>query len=95
MPAHSPISLAIFPNRCFELPSDLSVSNVWGLVMLDDAFKKQRARTVRDLAEKANDPFIKKRLLDLAARYEDNFKPPTALTPIDLEFASRGTDPER
>ena len=63
--------------------------------MLDDAFKKQRARTVRDLAEKANDPFIKKRLLDLAARYEDNFKPPTALTPIDLEFASRGTGPER
>jgi hypothetical protein len=27
--------------------------------MLDEEFKKQRARTVRDLAEKANDPFIK------------------------------------
>jgi hypothetical protein len=27
--------------------------------MLDEEFKKQRARTVRDLAQKANDPFIK------------------------------------
>jgi hypothetical protein len=33
--------------------------------MLDNEFRKQRARTVRDLAEKANDPFIKGRLLDL------------------------------
>jgi hypothetical protein len=66
-----------------------------GLVMLDEEFKKQRARTVRDLAEKANDPFIKGRLLDLAARYEDGFRPPTTLTPADLQFASRGTGPER
>jgi hypothetical protein len=63
--------------------------------MLDEEFKKQRARTVRELAEKANDPFIKRRLQDLAARYEDDFKPPTTLTPIDLEFAGRGTGPER
>jgi hypothetical protein len=63
--------------------------------MLDEEFKKQRARTVRDLAEKANDPFIKGRLLDLAARYEDDFRPPTELTPVDLQFASRGTGPER
>jgi hypothetical protein len=40
--------------------------------MLDEEFKKQRARTVRDLAEKANDPFIKRRLLDLVSRYEDD-----------------------
>jgi hypothetical protein len=37
--------------------------------MLDDEFKAERARLVRDLAGQA-DPFIKKRLLDLAARYE-------------------------
>ena len=64
--------------------------------MLDEEFKKQRARTVRDLAEKANDPFIKGRLLDLATRYEDaGPKSPTPLTPFDLQFASRGTGPER
>jgi hypothetical protein len=64
--------------------------------MLDEEFKKQRARTVRDLAEKSNDPFIKGRLLDLVTRYEDGgSKTPTPLTPIDLQFASRGTGPER
>ena len=64
--------------------------------MLDEEFKKQRARTVRDLAEKANDPFIKGRLLDLATRYEDDgAKRPTPLTPVDLQFTSRGTGPER
>jgi hypothetical protein len=64
--------------------------------MLDKEFKVERARTVRNLAEKAADPFIKGRLLDLAARYEDEgFKPPTQLTPADLQFASRGTGPER
>ena len=67
-----------------------------GLVMLDDAFRKQRARAVRDLAEKAIDPHIKGRLLELAARYEGGRpKAPTPLTPIDLQFASGGTGPER
>jgi hypothetical protein len=64
--------------------------------MLDQEFKRQRASMVRDLADKAVDPFIKRRLQDLAARYEDDgLKPPTTLTPIDLKFASRGTGPER
>jgi hypothetical protein len=64
--------------------------------MLDEEFKKQRAKTVRDLADKAADPFIKKRLQALAARYEDDdIRPPTPLTPNDLQFASRGTGPER
>jgi hypothetical protein len=40
--------------------------------MLDQEFKKQRALTVRDLAEKAADPFLKGRLLDLLARYADD-----------------------
>ena len=84
------------PRNFFELPSDLSFSSVWGLVMLDEEFKKQRARTVRDLAEKANDPFIKGRLRDLATRYEDDGpKRPTPLTPVDLQFTSHGTGPER
>jgi hypothetical protein len=64
--------------------------------MLDQEFRKQRARTVRELAEKANDPFIKGRLQDLASRYEDDGpRPPTPLTPVDLQFESRGLGPER
>jgi hypothetical protein len=64
--------------------------------MLDEEFRKQRARIVRDLAAKANDPFIKGRLLDLATRYEDGGpKTPKPRTPVDLQFASRGTGPER
>jgi hypothetical protein len=64
--------------------------------MLDDAFRAQRARTVRELAEKSNDPFIKGRLLELVTRYEDGgSKTPTKLTPVDLQFESRGTGSER
>jgi hypothetical protein len=36
---------------------------------MDDEFCRERARTVRALAEKA-DPFIKQRLLKLARHYE-------------------------
>jgi len=36
---------------------------------MHEEFRKRRAATARALAEKA-DPFIKRRLLDLAARYE-------------------------
>jgi hypothetical protein len=64
--------------------------------MLSDAFKKERAQTVRALAEKADDPFIKNRLLELAARYEDS--PPrsaTLLTPNSLQFKSQGTGSEQ
>jgi hypothetical protein len=64
--------------------------------MLDQEFRKQRARTVRQLADKAADLFIKQRLQDLAARYEDDRpEPSTPLTPIDLKFVSHGTGPER
>jgi hypothetical protein len=61
--------------------------------MLSEAFKKERAETVRDLARKANDPFIRHRLLELAAKYED--KPPrsaTPLTPNSLQFKSQARD---
>jgi len=50
------------------------------MTMLDREFKKQRAQTARDLAAIANDPFTKKRLLDLAARYEDD-RLPTPVNP--------------
>jgi len=51
---------------------------------------------VRDLAEKANDPFIKGRLLDLISRYEvGGCKTATKLTRVDLQFESRGTGSER
>ena len=64
--------------------------------MLDEQFRIQRARMVRDLAEKATDPFIKRRLLDLAARYEGNgLIARVTLTPVDLQFESRGTGSER
>jgi hypothetical protein len=63
--------------------------------MLDEQFKKQRARTVRDLAEKAIDPFIKGRLLELASRYEDGPRTPIPRTALNLQFESRGTGPER
>jgi hypothetical protein len=43
---------------------------VYPASMLDEEFRKQRASLVRDLASRA-DPFIKKRLLALASRYED------------------------
>jgi len=53
--------------------------------MLDSEFKKQRAQTARELAAIAIDHFTKKRLLDLAARCEDDdFSARTSLTPVDL-----------
>lgn len=38
--------------------------------MLDNDFNKERAILIRDLADRADDPFIKQRLLALAVRYE-------------------------
>ncbi|MET3840547.1 hypothetical protein ABIE49_002625 [Bradyrhizobium sp. OAE829] len=52
--------------------------------MLDEEFKKERARTVRELAERAKDPFIKGRLLELVSRYEDGgSRIATKPTPVD------------
>ena len=39
--------------------------------MLDSEFKRQRAQVLRELVEKTNDPFIKRRLLALISRYDD------------------------
>lgn len=58
---------------------------VYPASMLDEEFRKQRASLVRDLANRA-DPFIKKRLLALASRYEDTkTKPP----PVSLDGQDR------
>jgi hypothetical protein len=58
--------------------------------MLDDEFKAERARFVRDLADRA-DPFIRKRLLGLASRYE---KAPGKTRPLPSAslFASNRAD---
>ena len=56
--------------------------------MLDEHFRKQRAGMVRDLAARA-DPHIKRRLLDLAARYEGPERRPIPLTPVDLQLDRR------
>ena len=66
-----------------------------GLAMLDSEFRKQRAQVLRELAEKANDPFIKKRLLALMSRYDDSVTTRSPLTPTDLKFQSQGTGSER
>ena len=55
------------------------------VVVMDSEFLKQRAAHCRFLAEKA-DPFIKRRLLDLAAKYEASLpRQPTQITSIMLK----------
>ena len=51
--------------------------------MLEDEFNKQRANLLRDLASRA-DPFIKRRLLDLAARYEKKPAKTKTLPPVSI-----------
>ncbi len=45
---------------------------------MNEQFFHDRAKTVRDLAERA-DPHTKRRLLDLASRYDKKPRPPTPL----------------
>ncbi len=56
--------------------------------MLAEQFRKQRAVLLREMALKA-DPFIKRRLLDLAKRYEGPERRATPLTPVDLQIKSQ------
>jgi len=53
--------------------------------MLDNEFNKQRSILIRDLAERADDPFIKRRLLALAARYEGS----VTAKPVPTVFIGR------
>jgi hypothetical protein len=62
-------------NSCGKLPS----FDVRGRIMNDEYFKEHAAR-VRQIASFA-DPFTKKRLLDLAERYDGN-KPAPRKTPL-------------
>jgi len=48
---------------------------------MDEQFLRDRAKKVRDIAAKA-DPHTKRRLLDLAERYEKPPRPPTPLPPV-------------
>jgi hypothetical protein len=48
---------------------------------MNEQFFHDRAKTVRELAERA-DPHTKRRLLDLASRYEKKPRPPTPLPPV-------------
>lgn len=47
---------------------------------MNEDFYRQRAREVRDIAAKA-DPFIKQRLLDLADRYDGQYRTSATLLP--------------
>lgn len=49
---------------------------------MDETFVKERAKTVRALAEKA-DPFTRIRLLELADRYER--RPPRPIPPVPVK----------
>ncbi len=64
--------------------------------MLDQQFRSERARLVRELADKA-DPWIRTRLLKLAGRYEGEERKAARLnTPADLQVVGgRGTGSER
>ena len=58
---------------------------------MNEEFFKHRARTVRDIAGKA-DPFTKKRLLELAAKYETKPRRPTPLPSISVKQKPRQED---
>jgi hypothetical protein len=65
--------------------------SIWDFLM-DDEYYTKRVRQIRDLAEKA-DPFIRRRLLDLAERYENKIgKPSRAATALGWP---KNADPER
>lgn len=74
--------LPIDHGRSFMLTSN-SVGGI-GWDMLEEQFRKQRASLLRKLASEA-DPFIQKRLLDLAKRYDG---PERRVTPVDLQITS-------
>ena len=57
--------------------------------MLESEFKRQRAKLVRELADQTTDPFIRKRLLALASRYDDGVPPRTPIALAELEMKGR------
>jgi hypothetical protein len=77
--------------------AELIRQNAWRAVgkgnseAMNDEFRKQRARIVRAMAEKA-DPFTKRRLRDLASRYEQTSLPPTPLPKIPADPVKEHSD---
>jgi hypothetical protein len=62
---------------------------------VDDEFCRQRARHIRNLAEQA-DPFIKKRLLELAQSYEARmFAPAKATMELKRSASQDGSSVDR
>ena len=59
--------------------------------MDEEEFLKQRVRFIRDLADKA-DPFIKRRLMDLANNYEARIARPSQATEILMANSALGTE---
>ena len=56
---------------------------------MDEKFLEQRLRLIRDLADKA-DPFIKRRLTDLANDYEAKLRPSRAsVLTVSIKTPSR------
>jgi hypothetical protein len=51
---------------------------------MNEEFFRDRAKTVRELADRA-DPHTKRRLLDLASRYEKKPRPPTPLPSVPVK----------
>jgi hypothetical protein len=61
---------------------------------MDEKFLEQRLRLIRDLADKA-DPFIKRRLTDLANNYEAKLRPSRAnVLSISIETPSQDVPSE-
>jgi hypothetical protein len=61
---------------------------------MDDEFCRERARTVRALAERA-DPFIKRRLLQLAQHYERRITRPDPGGDVSPDSEAHGDDTSR
>lgn len=85
------------PSTIAELQQRLGVLSEMqkrlGPRVLDDDFFRDHARNLRELAETA-DPFIKKRLLQLAQKYEQRLGQPARLPP-DLRGLESKMTPER
>ena len=61
---------------------------------MNEQFFHDRAKTVRELAERA-DPHTKRRLLDLAIRYEKKPRPPTPLPGVSSKDSSSKDAPAK
>jgi|KBSMisStandDraft_5_1062788.scaffolds.fasta_scaffold391087_3 hypothetical protein len=61
---------------------------------MNEQFFHDRAKTVRELAERA-DPHTKRRLLDLASRYEKKPRPPTPIPAVSSKDPSSKESPAK